>query len=168
MVFFTCHRIACVLFLCLIEVAVGIKTVALEVTQPASTGPVCPGQEIILTCNVTQTGTVLDLNLNWKLQSLASTDHSLYDINNPQSGPQALGDFITTAVFMITTDKGVILSNATLQSAAVLSNNNSVVTCKSPPQDNVQTVNITIAGMKICATLSRQNKYHTACRWYAI
>ena len=123
----------------------GMKTVTLEVIQPASTGPVCPGQEIILTCNVTQTGTVQDLNLNWKLQSLTSTDHSLYDINNPQSGPQTLGDFITTAVFMITIDKGVIVSNATLQSA-VLSNNNSVVTCKSPPQDNCQTVTITIAG----------------------
>ena len=132
----------------------GIKTVTLEVTQPASTGPVCPGQEVILTCTVTQTGTVQELNLNWKLQSLASTDHSLYDINNPQSGPQTLGDFITTAVFMITTNKRMIISNATLQSAAVLSNNNSVVTCKSPPQDNVQTVTITIAGMKNCATLS--------------
>ena len=132
-----------------------IKTVSLEVIPP-STGPVCPGQEVILTCNVTQTGTVQELNLNWKLQSLASTDHSLYDINNPQSGPQTLGDFITTAVFMITSDKRVIVSNATLQSA-VLSNNNSVVTCKSPPQDNVQTVTITIAGMKNCATLSQQN-----------
>ena len=136
----------------------GMKTVTLEVTQPASTGPVCPGQEIILTCNVTQTGTVQDLNLNWKLQSLTSTDHSLYDINNPQSGPQTLGDFITTAVFMITTEKGVIVSNATLKSAAVLSNNNSVVTCKSPPQDNVQTVTITIAGRKNCATLQYHDK----------
>ena len=133
----------------------GMKTVTLEVIQP-STGPVCPGQEVILTCTVTQTGIVQELYLNWKLQSLASTDHSLYDINTPQSGPQTLGDFITTAVFMITTDKRVIVSNATLQSA-VLSNNNSVVACWSPPQDNVQTVTITIAGMKNCATLSQQN-----------
>ena len=121
----------------------GIKTVTLGVVQP-STGPVCPGQEVILTCTVTQTGTVQELYLNWQLQSV----QSLYDINNPQSGPQTLGDFITTAVFMITTNKRVIISNATLQSA-VLSNNNSVITCKSPPQDNVQTVTITIAGMKV-------------------
>ena len=139
----------------------GIKTVTLEVIQPASTtGPVCPGQEIILTCTVVQTGTVLDLTLSWKLESLTSTDHSLYDINNPQSGPQTLGDFITTAVFMITTEKGVIVSNATLKSTAVLSNNNSVVTCKSPPQDNVQTVTITIAGRKkLCQTITTKYYY---------
>ena len=130
--------------LCAPEVAVGIKTVALEViAQPASTGPVCPGQEIILTCNVTQTGTVQELYLNWQLQSV----QSLYDIINPQSGPQTLGDFVTTAVFMIATDKRMIISNATLQSA-VLSNNNSVVSCKSPPQDNVQTVTITVTGIQ--------------------
>ena len=31
-----------------------MKTVSLEVIQ-LSTGPVCPGQEVILTCNVAQT-----------------------------------------------------------------------------------------------------------------
>ena len=113
----------------------------MEVIQP-STGPVCPGQEIILTCTVTQTGDIQELYLNWKQQSVANV---LYDINSPQSGPQTLGNFITTAVFMINTEKRIIISNATLQSA-LLSNNNNFVTCKSPPQDNAQTTTITIAG----------------------
>ena len=116
-------------------------TVTLEVIQP-STGPVCPGQGIILTCTVTQTGAVQELYLNWKQQSVANV---LYDINNPPSGARTLGDFITTAVFMINTEKRIIISNATLQSA-LLSNNNTVVTCKSPPQNNVQITTITMAG----------------------
>ena len=85
-----------------------------------------------------------ELTLNWNLQeSVASS--VLYDINSPQSGPQTLGDFITTFVFMITTDSSVIKSNATLKSAR-LSNHNNMVVCDSPPQDNDQTATITIAG----------------------
>ena len=66
-------------------------------------------------------------------------------INNPTPGPQALGDFITTAVFMISTDSTVIISNATLKSA-MFSNNNNTLTCESPPRDNDQTATIIIAG----------------------
>ena len=128
------------------EVAVcRMKTVTLEVIQSSGTGPVCPGQEIILTCTVEQKGAVQELYLNWK-QELVTSPTSEYDSNNPSTvGPQTLGDFITTAVFMTSTDSTVIVSNATLKSAA-LSHNNDMFTCKSPPQDNAQTATITIAG----------------------
>ena len=115
----------------------GMKTVTLE----GSTGSVCPGQEVILTYTVATPSAVQEMTLNWNLQ-----EHSVaYDINSPQSGPQTLGDFITTAVFMITTDSTVIISNATLKSAR-LSNHINMVVCDSPPQDNDQTATITIAG----------------------
>ena len=122
----------------------GMKIVTLEVVQP-STGPVCPGQEIILTCTVVQTASdVPELTLNWNLQESVAAP-VLYDINSPQSGPLPLGDFITTAVFMTTTNSKVIISNATLKSVW-LSNHNNMVVCDSPPQDNDQTATITIAG----------------------
>ena len=120
----------------------GTKTVTLEVIQP-STGPVCPGQEIITTCTVATPSAVHEMTLNWNLQESVAT--VVYDINSPQSGPQSLGDFITTAVYMITTDSTVIISNATLKSAR-FSNHNNMVVCQSPPQDNDMTVTITIAG----------------------
>ena len=116
-----------------------MKTVTLEVIQP-STGPVCPGQEIILTCTVTQAD-ANQLFLNWNLKGFSS----LYDLNNPQSGPHSFGDFITTAIFMTATDSKAIISNATLKSAGFINNGN-VVACDSPPQDNVQTTTIAIAG----------------------
>ena len=121
-----------------------MKTITLEVIQP-STGPVCPGQEIILTCTVARTVATHELYLNWK-QGAGPT--LLYDSNNPSTEPQTLGDFITTAVFMTSTDSKVIVSNATLKYAA-LSHNNNMITCKSPPQDNAQTATITIAGNNI-------------------
>ena len=126
------------------EVAVCMKNVTLEVIQP-STGPVCPGQEVILTCTVVRTDAVQELYLNWR-QGTGPT--LVYDSNNPSTEPQTLGDFITTAVFMTGTDSTVIVSNATLKSTA-LSHNNNMLTCKSPPQDNAQTATITIAGNNI-------------------
>ena len=117
-----------------------MKTVSLEVIQP-STGPVCPGQEIILTCTVT-TSAVTEILLRWRNGSTTV----LYDSSNQQSGPISLDSFITTAVFMISTNSAVIVSNATLTSAT-LSNNNTIISCLSPPQDNIQTATIIVAGM---------------------
>ena len=82
-------------------------------------------------------------NLQWNSQE--STFTVLYDFSNQQSGPQKLDDFITTAVFMISTDSAVIISNATLKSAN-FSNISNTLTCDSPPQDNDMTVTITKAG----------------------
>ena len=123
-----------------------MKTVTLEVIQP-STGPVCPGQEVILTCTVARTGT-LDgyLVLTWSQFKNSSIITGAYDKDSPKSGPHILGDFITTAVFMTNTDRTMIVSNATLPSAA-LSNSNSTINCKSPPQVNVQTSVIIVAGI---------------------
>ena len=123
-----------------------MKTVTLEVIQP-STGPVCPGQEIILPCNVTQTGTVTETLLRWR----NGTTTVLYDSSNQQSGPISLDSFITTAVFMISTNSAVIVSNATLTSAT-LSNNSTIISCLSPPQDNIQTATIIVAGMLLSIT----------------
>ena len=125
------------------KLVAGMKTVSLEVIQP-STGPVCPGKEVIITCTTATPSAVHEMTLNWNLQDSVA-GNVLYDINNPQSGPQTLGDFITTAVFIITTDSTVIISNATLKLAR-LSNHNNMVVCQSPPQDNDQTATITIAG----------------------
>ena len=125
------------------EVAVGTKTVTLDVIQPTTGPPVCPGQEVILTCTVVQTGATEVLFLIWKQESVTCSTSSYGYGNNP--GLQTLGDFITTAVFITSTDSTVIVSNATLKSAA-LSHNNNMLTCKSPPQDNAQTATITIAG----------------------
>ena len=126
-----------------------MKTVTLEVIQP-STGPVCPGQEFILTCTVAQTNAIQELYLNWK-QGTGPT--LLYDSNNPSTEPQTLGDYITTAVFITNTTSTVIVSNATLKSAA-LSHNNDMLICKSPPQDNAQTATITIAGNNVPIIIS--------------
>ena len=128
------------------QLAFGMKTVTLEVIQP-STGPVCPGQKVILTCTVARTGT-LDgyLVLTWSRFKNSSTSTVVYDKDDPKSGPNILGDFITTAVFMTSTDSRVIVSNATLTSAALL-NSNSAINCKSPLQANVQTSIIIVAGI---------------------
>ena len=85
------------------QLAFGMKTVTLEVIQP-STGPVCPGQKVILTCTVARTGT-LDgyLVLTWSRFKNSSTSTVVYDKDDPKSGPNILGDFITTAVFMTST-----------------------------------------------------------------
>ena len=132
----------------------GIKTVTLEVIQP-STGPVCPGQEIILTCTVTQTGTVIELLLNWRNGSTTAR----YEIANQQSGPISLDSFVTTAVFMIiTNNSAVIVSNATLTSA-IFSNNNTTISCLSPPQDNSQTTTIIVAGQYSTCVYGLTNKY---------
>ena len=126
-----------------------MKTVTLEVFQP-STGPVCPGQEVILTCTVVQTGAIAMTFLNWRLGSTALNVQ--YDSINQRSGPDTLGDFITTAVVMTSTTSTVLVSNATLTSAA-LSNNNSTLSCISPPQD-ILTANIIVAGIvSVCAFL---------------
>ena len=118
-----------------------MKTVTLEVIQP-STGPVCPGQEVILMCTVVQTGTAVRTFLIWQHGSTVE-----YDSNSPSSGPDTLGDFITTAVFMTSTTSTVIVSNATLTSAT-LSNSNSTLFCISPPQD-IQTASIVVAGIGV-------------------
>ena len=134
--------------LLILEVAFGMKTVTLEVIQP-STGPVCPGQEVILTCTVVQTGAAAVTLLNWRLGSTGLSVQ--YGSSSPSSGPDTLGDFITTAVVMTSTS-AVIVSNATLTSAA-LSNNNSTLLCISPPQD-IQTANVFVAGIvSVCAFL---------------
>ena len=124
----------------LIELTFGMKTVTLELIQP-STGPVCPGQDAILTCTVVQTGTVIDTILNWRHGSSSVR----YDSAIQQSGPLALNKFITTAVFMTSTNSTVIAPNATIKSAT-LSNNNTRISCFSPPQDNIQTATIIVAG----------------------
>ena len=118
-----------------------MKTVTLEVSQP-STGPVCPGQEVILTCTVAQTGQVGDLLLIWRQAEASSVT---YDIVDPKLGSHTLGDFNTTVNFITSTNSLVIISNATLKSAS-FSNNNSTISCESPPQDNVQRATIIVAG----------------------
>ena len=118
-----------------------MKTVSFEVIQPP-TGPVCPGQEVILTCTVVQAGAVTETLLQWRNGSTTV----LYDSANQQSGPISLDSFITTAVFMITTNSAVIVSNATLTSAT-LSNTNTMISCLSPPQYNIQTATIIVAGI---------------------
>ena len=102
------------------EVAVcRMKTVTLEVIQSSDTGPACPGQEIILTCTVEQKGAVQELYLNWKQESVTSPT-SKYDSNNPSTvGPQTLGDFITTAVFMTSTTSTVSSLQCYIKSAAL-------------------------------------------------
>ena len=120
-----------------------MKTVTLEVIQPF-TGPVCPGQEIILTCTVTQIGAVTETLLRWRNGSTSV----VYDTSDQQSGPLSLDSFITTAVFMITTNSAVIVSNAKLTSA-VLSHNNTTISCLSPPQSNIQTATTIIAGISV-------------------
>ena len=110
--------------------AFGMKTITLEVIQP-STGPVCPGQDAILTCTVARTGfsgTHLYLTWNyWTQVGSTSLTAITYDSGYLQSGPLTLGDFITTAVFMSSTTSKM-LSNATLTSAAP-SNSNSSLSC---------------------------------------
>ena len=120
-----------------------MKTVTLEIIQP-STGPVCPGQDIILTCTIAQTGAVTETLLRWQNGSTSV----FYDSSDQQSGPISLDGFITTAVFMITTNSAVIVSNGTL-TTAVLSHNNTMISCLSPPQSNIQTATIIVAGMLI-------------------
>ena len=69
-----------------------------------------------------------------------------YDSFAPsQSGPHRLDDFNTTAAFI---NNSVIISNVTLKSTA-LSNSNIAISCESPPQDNVQTAVIIVAGNKL-------------------
>ena len=138
---FSCSYVyQCTVFL---KQALSTKTVTLEVIQPF-TGSVCPGQEVILTCTVTQTGAVTETLL--QLRNGSTT--VLYDSANQESGAISLDSFITTAVFMITTNSAVIVSNATLTSAT-LSNNNTIISCLSPLQDNIQIATIIVAGMII-------------------
>ena len=114
----------------------------MEVIQP-STGPVCPGQEIILTCTVARQS-VGQVILTWRQGEAVSPVY--YDSFAPsQSGPHRLDDFNTTAAFI---NNSVIISNVTLKSTA-LSNSNIAISCESPPQDNVQTAVIIVAGNKL-------------------
>ena len=119
-----------------------MKTVSLEVTQP-STGPVCPGQEIILTCTVVQTSTGQLFTLIWDEPNI------IYHSDQPLL-LHSFDDFTTTAVLITTNISSSIVSNATLASA-VLSNNNSKLSCYSPPQGQAQTATIIIAGTLVCA-----------------
>ena len=129
------HR--CTVFL---EQAFSMKTVKLEVIQPSS-GTVCPGQEVTLTCTVARASVGPLINLIWRQDEALSPVR--YDSISPPSEPQRLGDFNTTAVFI---NNSVIISNATLESTA-LSNSNNTISCESPPQDNVQTAIIIVAGI---------------------
>ena len=87
--------------------------------------------KVILTCTVARTGT-LDgyLVLTWSRFKNSSTSTVVYDKDDPKSGPNILGDFITTAVFMTSTDSRVIVSNATLTSAALLNSNSLLLTAR--------------------------------------
>ena len=125
-----------------------MKTLTLEVNQP-STGPVCPGQEVILTCTVQRVDAVSDTILTWQLKNASTNIIVRYNSNNIPLTPQILGDFITTAVFITTTTSSTaLISNITLASAA-FSNNNSSLSCISPP-DHIQTTNLVIAGTYTC------------------
>ena len=73
-----------------------MKTVTLEVIQP-STGPVCPGCEVILTCTVAR-ASLGPIILIWRQDKELSPVY--YDSISPQSGPHKLGDFNTIAVFI--------------------------------------------------------------------
>ena len=84
----------------------------------------------------------MDTLLNWQHGSITVR----YDSSDQQSGPLTLDSLTTTAVFMTSTNSTVIASNATLTSAA-LSNNNTIISCLSPPQDNIQTATIIVAGI---------------------
>ena len=113
-----------------------MKTVTLEVIQP-STGSVCPGQEIILTCTVIRQS-VGQVILIWRQDTAAV----YYDSFTP-SQSERLGYLNTTAVFI---NNSVIVSNATLKSVA-FSHSNSTISCESPPQDNVQILVLMVAGI---------------------
>ena len=146
-----CSSLLCLIIkIVFLEQASAMKTVSLEVIQP-STGPVCPGQEVILTCTVARQS-VGQVILIWRQDEAISPVY--YDSFAPsQSGPHRLGDFNTTAAFI---NNSVVISNATLKSAA-LSNSNIAILCESPPQANVQTAVIIVAGNKLTFLHSLQD-----------
>ena len=115
----------------LIRAAVAMKTVTMEVTQPSTAGPVCPGQEVILTCTVTQTrGNTENIILGWILHISNSLKIFQYqsDYLHVYSGPVIFGDYITNAELVNTTNSTDMVSNMTLKSAAFENNNNRIYT----------------------------------------
>lgn len=129
--------------LCLqLIVVVGMKTVTLEViTEPV----VCPGQEVILTCTV-MAKPAAQLTLVWKHVQNGFSANTMYSSTQQQLGPHGtLGDFNTTAVLITSNSSTAIVSNATLKSVS-FSNNNSTISCYSPPEGYEQTTNIIVAG----------------------
>ena len=127
--------------LVLIRAAVTMETVTMKVTQPSTAGPVCPGQEVTLTCTVTQTGE--NVVLGWTLNISNSIVHILYqsDYLHLQSGPYAISGFNVYTELVNTTTSIAIVSNMTLKSAA-FGNNNNRIFCNSPPHDTCQTETI--------------------------
>ena len=121
-----------------------MKTVTLEVVQP-STGPVCPGQEVILTCTVVQASTS-HFYLTWSYFQVGTNLTAItYDSGYLPSESLTLGDFNTTVNVLSSTNSTVLVSNVTLISAA-LSNSNSSLSCSSPPTQTA-TYTITIEGI---------------------
>ena len=129
--------------LVLISAAVAMKTVTMEVTQPSTAGPVCPGQEVTLTCTVTQTGgDTENIILIWTRYTSNSITH--IQIHSGRE-PATFGDFIIYANLMNATNSTTIVSNMTLKSAAFANNNNNIY-CRSPPHDISQTETIIVEG----------------------
>ena len=134
--------------LVLIRAAVAMETVTMEVTQPSTAGPVCPGQEVTLTCTVTQIGgDTGNIILIWTLNISNSIVHIQYqsDYLHLQSGPYAISGFNVYTELVNTTNSIAMVSNMTLKSAAFVNNNNRIF-CNSPPQDTSQTETIIVEG----------------------
>ena len=133
--------------LVLIRAAVAMETVTMEVTQPSTAGPVCPGQEITLTCTITQTGNTENIILIWTLNISTSIVHIQYqsDYLHLQSGPYAISGFNVYTELVNTTNSIAIVSNMILKSAA-FGNNNNRIFCNSPPHDTSQTETIIVEG----------------------
>ena len=135
----------------LIRATVAMKTVTMEVTQPSTAGPVCPGQEVTLTCTVTQTGgNTGNIIMIWTvhiLHNYIANIHYHSDSLHIYSGPYSIyyGGFITKAKLVNTTNSITILSNMTIKSAAFVNNNNRIY-CRSPPHDTSQTETIIVEG----------------------
>ena len=139
-----------------------MKNITLEVTQP-STGPVCPGQEIILTCTVVQTSTPgVYLFLTWSYFQVGTIVIAItYDSGYLPSKSLTLGHFNTTVNVLSSTNSTVLVSNATLTSAT-LSNSNSTISCGSPPtQTATYTYTITIEGIIVQAVHTFTMNYNT-------
>ena len=135
----------------LISAAVAMETVTMEVTQPSTAGPVCPGQEVTLTCTVTQTGNTENIILIWTVHinhyNLIANIHYHSDSLHIYSGPYSIyyGGFITKAKLVNTTNSITILSNMTIKTAAFVNNDNRIY-CRSPPHDTSQTETIVVEG----------------------
>ena len=117
----------------------------MEVTQPSTAGPVCPGQEVTLTCTVTQAGNTEKIILTWIAHVSNSITNTQYQSDFLYPGPFTVANYITNAELVNATNITGIVSNMTLKSAAFVNNNNKIY-CHSPPHDTSQTETITVEG----------------------